>query len=336
MFDFFFIIMFWIINISLMGILITTVFYLIRLQFGSALKYFVGGIVTLILECTLVSVFLFGGSPKKFACFYSQYVVYRCDRAINDVAVNETLKTSLRWVSKQGLKISENIIGCSGNNPEPIDPEPIYNIEINSNNDFKKVLELKVTKSKTVNKNPLRVKLTISIKNKSLWWLDIHSKQGNYNGTIDFIGLPPGETKQGEIFIKDNEIDQISFYGFAGDTYTKNAFNSLWVGATGGSCNDMNNVIETLVSIFGSRLLSYLKDNPQIIVKALVDANFFENQTTMAQFIQIQSILVNLEHLGNIYDMVKELLSKTGQIKGLEEWFIISKKQEATIKIVQN
>ena len=108
--------MFWIINISLMGILITTVFYLIRLQFGSALKYFVGGIVTLILECTLISVFLFGGSPKKFACFYSQYVVYRCDRAINDVAVNETVKTSLRWVSKQGIKMSNSIIGCGSDN----------------------------------------------------------------------------------------------------------------------------------------------------------------------------------------------------------------------------
>jgi hypothetical protein len=114
--------MFWIINISLMGILITTVFYLIRFQFGSALKYFVGGIVTLILECTLVSVFLFGGSPKKFACFYSQYVVYRCDRVVNDLTVNETVRTSLKWISKQGLNISEKIIGCSGNNSNSAEP----------------------------------------------------------------------------------------------------------------------------------------------------------------------------------------------------------------------
>lgn len=336
MFNIFFIIMFWIINISLMGILITTVFYLIKLQFGSAIKYFVGGIVTLVLECTLVSVFLFGGSPKKFACFYSQYVVYRCDRAINDVAVNETLKTSLRWVSKQGLKISENLIGCSGNNPEPIEPEPIFNIEINSNNDFKKVLELKITKSKIVNKNPLEVKLTISIKNKSLWWLDIHSKQGNYNGTIDFIGLPPDETKQGEIFIKDNVIDQISFYGLAGDTYTKNALNSLWVGATGESCYDIIHVMDELRKFLGitsEKLFEYIEKNPEIVLDALVKSNLIKPQTKISDFIALQGLFGALKKFAPIFGVIT---SAPGQIRGLEEWFIISKQQKATIKIVQN
>lgn len=114
--NYFVIIISWILNIGLLVLIIATVTNIIQRKFREAIKFFIGGLISTILFCSIISVLFFGGSPKKFSRIYVNYAKKTSTSIINWLPIGQTLRKPIYWILYNGIGVAEKIIGCGTSN----------------------------------------------------------------------------------------------------------------------------------------------------------------------------------------------------------------------------
>lgn len=197
-------------------------------------------------------------------------------------------------------------------------------------NDFNKIVNISINNYELINDNPLTVKSNITLENKSLWFLDVESRSN-----IMVLGMSPEYSMDfSDIILNSSNPLKISFNGGSsseGTAYLKNLCNCIWIGATGQPAPEINKILSFLKAEFGTTLLTeYLERNPQIVLEALTKNNLIPKQTTLEQFLKLQSFFGKL---GGAVSIAGLILNAPNYVKAVEEWFIIIKHHECYLQI---
>lgn len=125
--------MFWLIDLSLLINTVNSLIVFIReARYGfyregliQALRYFVWGFIFIIVEISLITFIFFGGSPKTFACFYTEYSEYSINKIVNTLPVGESSRKPVRWIVNEGIDASKSLIGCGSSNSKSVESDLI-------------------------------------------------------------------------------------------------------------------------------------------------------------------------------------------------------------------
>ncbi len=111
--------MFWVINFTIAIIAINAIYYILMGRIVTAIKVFVAEVVILILQCTFVTIFFFGGTPKDFACLYSKYSMKSMNSIIDLIPTGEGVKKPFKWVVNKSTGLVAQIMDCENHQPPP-------------------------------------------------------------------------------------------------------------------------------------------------------------------------------------------------------------------------
>lgn len=116
--------MFWLIDLSLLINTVNSLIIFIReARYGfykeglkQATRYFVWGFLLIVVEISIITFIFFGGSPKSFACFYTEYSECSLNKIVNTLPVGESFRKPVIWIVNEGVDVSKSIIGCGSSN----------------------------------------------------------------------------------------------------------------------------------------------------------------------------------------------------------------------------
>lgn len=95
--------MFWLMDILLLFMLLSTVTLVVQGRFREAVRYFVSTTVGIILSVSILTLFLMGGNPKKVVYAYVQHASHAVRALISQLPLGEETKKQVGQVSDEGL-----------------------------------------------------------------------------------------------------------------------------------------------------------------------------------------------------------------------------------------
>jgi hypothetical protein len=207
------------------------------------------------------------------------------------------------------------------------------NVSTDLSSGFSDLVDLRVVSS-LPGQNPSGASMvTLEIKNKSDWWIDVDVFAHSGNNISIAKLLQPGDLANTTILVAKGNPTTLIISGLSDKTRLVNDINCLWVGALGAPANSVPNGLEWLRDQISGITADYLTTHPEVVVNALSDAGIESAQTTLTQFNAAQDFFGFVSQGLKIYGLAGEILNLPGRLRAMQQWNELTFKPTATLSI---